>query len=710
MKTRVRSAIARQALGCYRRVIAWAAIGILFSGFPASRVRADTPSLALWSAEGQEVYTCFDTLETNQWYAAVRSLWFNAFIQNADSDPCVQVDGLAVTCTLPSGLSPAFIDFDNDMPFYAQWNATYTSLLVQAAAPLTNQQGWSASLELAASNVWLRPKVQVKRMAFPTRLIPGHPVKQTVVCDVFVPPGALNGMGLFSIQLDLWDDASETLGITVLSNTCSSLSFTHDPWNYPPTFFCVSPGTLAGAYSFTYYLEITSGAAVDMNFTPGIRITYSESQSGWARVPEIPSHGLLHTYNNGIVIRTSSPTPILWDHQQEQGRTVWDMSVKWAPAENAMPSLSECELFRSVSVGYDGRPWSGFILGGSGNNIVSASLTTPDNTTYATETEPDEVDFEFISLSPAELARFTNGTYTVKLYDFTNALCQTYSLQLTGSPVAGTPNLLAPNTLCDTNARPGLSWEAAPDPDVNATVLIIENNRSDDEILEMWTEPPLPTTYQVEQDLFACWEYELLSAKAVRSMNNGAEVMTGYLSTRLGIFNVQTQNLAFAHSFTTAPRVFAGDDLGLSLFTFGFLPGSNYACRVDFGDGFATNDLWAVHHYDESGTYTTRVIVTDETGMAATGTVSMTAYERPVLDSVTRINSNMVDIGFPTIDGASYNLRYTDGLSNPDWSGWVDSILGDGSSKTVHDFQNAPAPKRFYRLECDLNPSSLGPP
>ena len=96
--------------------------------------------------------------------------------------------------------------------------------------------------------------------------------------------------------------------------------------------------------------------------------------------------------------------------------------------------------------------------------------------------------------------------------------------------------------------------------------------------------------------------------------------------------------------------------------------------------------------------------------MAATGTVSMTAYGRPTLTNVTRMNSNMVDIGFPTIDGASYSLRYTDDLSNSDWSGWVDSILGDGTAKTLHDAQSEPAPKRFYRLECDLNPPFIGAP
>jgi len=97
--------------------------------------------------------------------------------------------------------------------------------------------------------------------------------------------------------------------------------------------------------------------------------------------------------------------------------------------------------------------------------------------------------------------------------------------------------------------------------------------------------------------------------------------------------------------------------------------------------------------------------VSDDLGMAATGSVALAVYDLPTLKSVTRLNGNMVDIDFPTIDGAEYTLRYTDDLSsNPTWNGVLYSMLGDGTIKTFHDSQSVPVSKRFYRLECDLNP------
>jgi len=132
---------------------------------------------------------------------------------------------LTFTCSVPAGfLLPARLDFD-DMPVYAQWNAAYTSLVYQAARPLTNGQWWSSAVDLVASNAWLRPPVYAKRTVAPTRLVSGNETVQTVVCDVFVPPGALNGMEIFSVQLILHDLDLDDLDVSVISNSCSSTAF-----------------------------------------------------------------------------------------------------------------------------------------------------------------------------------------------------------------------------------------------------------------------------------------------------------------------------------------------------------------------------------------------------------------------------------------------------------------------------------------------------
>ena len=668
----------------------------------------ERPVLGVWTADGQQGYTSSDTLETNQWYSASRRIWLNTGVMNAGSN-AVSVTGLVYTCTLPAFLSPTYFDFENDTPFYIQWNAAYTSLICQAAAPLTNRQGWSTTVELSTTNILARPKVYAKRTVSATRLPPGEEVDQTVVCDLFIPPGALNGMGVFSVQLSFWDIETDGLSVSCYSNDWSSSAFFVDENQMAPVFVCTSPGTLAGSYSFTAHLKVTSYAEADVNYAPGVQVSYSRTQTEWARLSGVPSRTLEHQYDNGVWVGVSSPLPAIWYHQQMQDYTCWNIGPRYAPAEDDSPVLTQCELFRCQSVGYDGRTSSQFFFNAAGSDLVSATLTTPDNTTYSAEIEPDAAEFELIGLNTADFARFTNGTYTVRLYDFTNALRQTYSIPLAGSPVTETPHLQTPQGLCSTNSRPYLSWDAASDPEINATVLMVENSRlGNGELFNLWTaDQPMPTGYQVAPDLFAGWSYELMFAHASQSTVNGAGVMSGYLASRYGIFNVQTQNLAFAHVKADVPRVFAGDDLDLSVFTCGFLPGTNYSFRVDFGDGFATNESWAVHRYDHAGTYAARVIVTDETGAAATGTVAMTAYDLPSLSAITPWGGNVVNVEFPTIEGAFYRLAHTADLSAPDWSGTIGTLTGDGTVRAIQDVQGEPIPKRFYSLDCDLNPEEM---
>jgi len=680
------------------------ALFIISMGIFAPASQADSIRYGTWSADGWQCEISSDTLATNQVYAAVRQTWFNVGIESSDPGDR-SVTGLVFTCMLPSTVVPMSPDIDREMPYFMQWHPAFTAMVYKAAAPLNNNQWWSTNIEMAHSNAWLRPKIQAKRTVLTPQLPPNEEVTQVVISDVFIPPGALNGMATFSVQLNFWDIQTGGLSIDCYSNTCSSGAFTVNSDQNQPSFVCTSPGLLAGPYSFTNYVKVTSYAETTMNFAPAIQLMYSRTQSPWSWQSSTPSYNFEHNYDNGIWVGISSPVPAVWDNQTAQDNISWNICTRYAPVNNDLPGLTDCAMFRSKRTSHDGNLIHQFFVSAGGTNIVCATLTTPDNTTYDVECDSDELDFEANSLNASDFARFTNGIYTIRLYDFNNVLRQTYSVQLSGTPVTSTPQLLAPNTLWSNNVRPNLSWNAPSDPNVNGIVLDIENANIEDDIFNIWMGNPLPTSFQVENDLYGGWTYDLLFANATVAMVNGTQVMSGYIAERTGFFNVATQNLAYAYADTDASRTFTGTDLELNLFSFGFLEGSNYTFSVDFGDGTTADGLWGTHHYAGAGNYTARVIVSDDLGMAATGSVALAVYDLPTLKSVTRLNGNMVDIDFPTIDGAEYTLRYTDDLSsNPTWNGVLYSMLGDGTIKTFHDSQSVPVSKRFYRLECDLNP------
>jgi len=390
-----------------------------------------------------------------------------------------------------------------------------------------------------------------------------------------------------------------------------------------------------------------------------------------------------------------------------------NIGSKYVPVEANLPGLAQCFLFRSQYTGCDGRCSPQFFSYMEGTNLVGATLTTPDGMTYTMEVEPDEVNFNLASLTEDALSRFTNGIYTIRLYDIDNVSRQTYEIPVSGTPVTETPQLVTPDAICSSNLRPYLSWNAAADPDVNATMLQIESPSVEDDLFNIWTRgeyDPLPTSYESECDLFGGWTYDLMFANASLMIVNGATVMAGHLSERYGFFNVATQKVAFVHVDADAPRVFAGDDLDVGLTSFGFLQGPNYTVVVDFGDGTTTNAEWGIHQYTQPGTYPVRVIVTDGTGASATGTVYMTAYALPAISGLHRTDSgNGATVVFPTIDGASYRLLYADGLNTPDWRESGGALTGDGSIRSVDDYPSGSVSQRFYRLECTLNPADAVP-
>lgn len=675
--------------------------------FLAPAGQAGSLRLSTWSADGWEASVSSDTLTAGKSYAMSRELWFNTGVESSsDPDGVTSVTGVVFTCTIPSNEAPLYFDFDEDMPFYAQWFPAYTTLIYKAANPLGTNEWWSSNLELAGTNAWSSPKFSLTRTVSTTTLLPNQETNQIIVCNLTVPSGALSGMAMFSIQLNFWDMETDGLSINCYSNCCSTSAFTINSNNNQPSFVCMEPGSLGGSYSFTNYVRITSYSDKAMNLVPSVQVIHSRTQSEWSEHSTIPSPNFSHEYDNGTHLGISSQDAAVWTSQTAQDYTCWNLRGRYAPVGNDQPGAVECVLFRSRCTCCDGQICHQFFANVAGTNLVNATLTTPDNTTFDMEVESDEADFEAASLNADDLARFTNGTYTIKLYDFNNVLRKTYAYQLTGSPVTEAPHLLTPNALCSSDATPYLSWETPSDGSVNAVVLDIENSNLEDEIFEIMTDDPVPTHFQVEQgqELAAGWSYELMFASASMTMQDGVQVMSGYLSSLSGFANVAEKNPTFAYAETDVPRVFAGNDLELSLFSFGFLPGSSYTYSVDFGDGYTTNDLWGVHRYTTPGNYTARVIVTDNTGVSTTGTVAMAAYALPSISTASHVSSDIVDIQVPTIDGAEYTLHYTDDLSNADWSGVVYSLLGDGTTQTFHDQQIVPVSQRFYKLECELNP------
>ncbi len=686
-------------------------IVLLLLALGAGVVRAETPDIGLWCAEGQEAYTTFDVLSTSQWYPATRKIWLNAWVQNPSAGTPVAVNDLVAAFSLPPSLSVYSAEFGGEQPFYAQWNAASTSMIYRVAAPLTNEEWWTTSLDLAAGNGWAQPKIQVERSAYPLRVDAGQSVTQQVVITLFIPPDALLDSALLSLQPDLW--GSESSGITVepLASVWPAEDFQFDPLVFPPTYYCTYPFWLSGYYSFTNTVRLTNTTETDMNVMPGVQITYSEDQSAW------PEAGVLsaqreNVFTSGIAVRASLPSPALWHDQYERGRTTWVMRGKWAPADADQPSLSQAMLFRSSGLGYDGQPCFEFFLDGEGLNLAAASISTPDNTTYAVEVDASDstCNFELVSRSANDLERFTNGVYTIRLYDITNGLRQIYTPTLAGAPVTSVPQLLSPAALCITNPQPTLAWRAADDPAVNTEVLIVENVGLGEDFM-LWTDASI-TNYQVSSDLFGGVGYQLFFANAASTNQDGANFMSGYLAARYGLFNVTTngeQGVAFVRSATSVPRIFAGQELGLRLFDFGFLPGTNYTFATVYGDGAATNVAWSSHTYAEAGEYVAQVVVTDEFGTAATGNVTAVVHPLPRLSRIGFPDSATAELEFPTIDGAFYFINASESIEAPDWGWTVSFLIGDGTTNTVQDLDAPYFPRRFYRLECDLNPSEIIP-
>lgn len=679
-------------------------VGALSLWFCAAVAWAETPLFSFRSAEGYEGYTSFDVLDTNVTYPVTRAIFLETRLENSVTNPPVQISDLVISCAIPLGLGVSVADFEE--PFYQQWNASATSFVFRAAVPMTNETYWWPNIDLICSNAWAKPKIQVQRAAFPTRVPAGQSVTQAFIITANVAPGALSGYGWLSLQLDVNDTESSGVAVQWLTNMWPSSSFYASDAMGLPYYFSQNAQALSGLYTFTNILWLTNASASDVNFMPGLQVVYSQEQTPWT--PRGQGTVWAHSFTNGIVVRASTPEPVEWQEQQERNRNYWELAPKWCLVSNDLPGFERINLIRGTTVGYDGTSAHRVMVDGSGSNLVGASITTPDNITYPMEVEwGTGCYFEVATRTASDLSRFTNGIYTIRLYDFTNGFRQTYSVPLMGQDVTQVPQVLSPTGLSMTNTKPTLTWGPITDFNANAGVLTIQNHQLGDDLTQIWTIFQPMTNYTVPQDLSAAWGYQLYFGGALTTSVNHAECISAHVSGRDGLFNTVTNgnpNLAFARGVTTVPRVFVGQDLGMGLVDYGFLPGSSCTFGVDFGDGSATNGTLATHRYDGAGEYALRFVVLDNTGVAATGLVTAAAYDLPRILGAWRTNVASFAMSFPTIDAAFYRVAYSDNLATTNWGGTVTNLFGDGATNIVQDAPGGGVPRRFYRVECDLNP------
>lgn len=674
--------------------------GLLSMWFFIGVARAETPVISLWSGEGHEGYTSFDVLDTNQFYPVTRVVKINARLDNPATNPPVQVDDFVISCTVPPHLGMGIAEFED--PFYVQWNAAATSFVYRAAVPMTNECSWWPDLSLVSSNGWAKPKIRVERSASPTLVPAGQSVTQTFVIAAQVPAGALAGCEMLMFQVDANDIEESEVSLTGITGVCSSAAFYANEIQGMPYFFTEAASGLSGLYTFTSTLLVTNAGSSDIHFMPGAQTEYVEEQTPWAH--RVSGTVLTHSYTNGIIVRASAPVPVDWWDQQHKDRFYWHMAPKWTRPGDDTPALESIYLISGSVVGYDGTSFQQLMLDARGVNLVAATVSAPGGQLYSLGAEEGTCFLELASRTASDLSAFGNGTYTIRLYDFTNGLRQTYSLFRFGLPVTQTPQLLAPQGLTITNARPAFSWAPITDLSANSGMLVVQNHQFDEDQQAIWVGSVTNQDNVVSTDMFAGCGYQLLFGSSMTGAVNGASYITSYVSGRFGLFNVVTNgsNLAFARGATAVPRVFVGQSMDMGLFEYGFLPGSNFTFSVDFGDGSAANGSLATHAYAVPGAYTQRFIALDNTGVAGTGLTTTIVYDMPRIMGIWPTNGASHAIGFDTIEGASYRAAHSDDLIN--WGGTLTNLIGDGETHVVEDPVNPGAPRRFYRLEVDLNP------
>lgn len=167
-------------------------------------------------------------------------------------------------------------------------------------------------------------------------------------------------------------------------------------------------------------------------------------------------------------------------------------------------------------------------------NVVSGTLTTPDNKVYALESEEDgEFGLWFAYASDTELIAkgFTNGTYTLTLNGPTG---QTSVQQV---DLAGQyPNELPVGdkvitTTVQTN--PTLAWQGVTDANVNAVHFGFEGMEMEEEEEQLWmSDLSSRTSWTPVGDLTPGaygWEVDFAIAQ-MGMLPSGGEFITGYLS------------------------------------------------------------------------------------------------------------------------------------------------------------------------------------
>lgn len=137
---------------------------------------------------------------------------------------------------------------------------------------------------------------------------------------------------------------------------------------------------------------------------------------------------------------------------------------------------------------------------------------------------------------------------------------------------------------------------------------------------------------------------------------------------------------------------------GSTVITLGFDQGDNPDT-----DGDGLPDSWETANFgdlgrDGSGDHDKDGLTDKQEYVLGTNPTNASSAWRPSVGS----DESGFHVTFPTVSGRSYTVKYRDSLTAGEWSGTVDTVAGDGTSKTVTDTGATGVTKRFYRVEAGV--------
>lgn len=667
-------------------------------GLVPSPAAAAAPAIDVWSSEGRFVRTALDRIETNQAYVASRQFEASGRVANTVSEGAVRVEDLMLRLVLPEGAAFRLNDSGTENGvWFCQWDAGQTSLVARLAEAATNGVEFRLAPELVASNAWVQPRVAVSRACDRTQIGALGAITQQCIVVVTVPPGSLAGLTNLEVRLPDWNIPAEMLEVSPLSHFCPAAFEDRSSGSFPD-YLAPDAASLAGAYAFTNTLFVSNKTALALRYMPEVEVRYTERSGSEDTAPQA---ALRQDYGNGTGVIASAPQPVVWRGTWDRGLTSLSLLAKCLPV-NAPPGLTDIRIVRARYVSANGLTSGSFMLSAEGSNLLAAVVRTPGNRSFDMQMEDTTgLYFDPASCAAGDLAEFTNGTYRIDLLDFTNGAAATYSFALRGAGISQTPVLLTPPGLSTPDPRPMLSWGRATNANASAVLLILNNAWLSSESFNMWPGTSV-TNYLPDSDLFACVGWSLVFGDLLMTNSGAAGVMSGYATFREGLFNVVSNgfNLPAVHLAAGPVSAVTGDAVTLSVPTYGFFTGGAVTLRLLFGDGEEAFGASAAHAYATSGVYTARVIATDGTGAAATGSVTVTVHPAPLFSSTGRASGGKIALSFPTVSGAVYRAQFADDLRDPSWGPLAMVTSGTGGTMSVRT--SGTLTQRFYRLTCQL--------